>query len=85
MHFLWPCAGETQILTAGDASSVQMKWIHEESEPDEQNRHGATARREKNFPAAVWRRRNANFDLRSPVFCVPAQEKRQTPEKDTST
>ena len=47
MHFLWPCAGETQILTSGDATSVQMKWIHEESEPDDQNRHGATARRKK--------------------------------------
>ena len=73
MHFLWPCAGETQILTSGDASSVQMKWIHEESQPDEQNRHGATARRKKNFPAHVSRRRNANFDLRSRVFCGPAQ------------
>ena len=73
MHFLWPCAGETQILTSGDASSVQMKWIHEESQLDEQNRHGATARRKKNFRATVSRRRNANFDLRSRVFCGPAQ------------
>ena len=85
MHFLWPCAGETQILTSGDASSVQMKWIHEESEPDEQNRHGATARRKKKIPPGVLRRRNANFDLRRCVFRGPAQEKRQRPEKDTST
>ena len=66
-------AGETQILTSGDASSVQMKWIHEESEPDDQNRHGATARRKKIFPATVSRRRNANFDLRRCVFRGPAQ------------
>ena len=86
-RFVWPCAGktvrprsagafragETQILSSGDASSVQMKWIHEGSQPDEQNRHGATARRKKKFPAAVSRRRNANFDLRSGVFCGPAQ------------
>ena len=85
MHFLWPCAGETQILTSGDASSVQMKWIHEDSQPDEQNRHGATARRKKKFRATVSRRRNANFDLRSGVFCGPAQWKTRGTKKSTST
>ena len=85
MNFLWPCAGETQILTSGDASSVQIMWIHEGSRPDERNRHGATARRQKKFPAAVSRRRNANFDLRSCVFCGPAQWKTRRPEICTST
>ena len=85
MHFLWPCAGETQILTSGDASSVQMKWIHEDSQPDEQNRHGATARRKKKIRATVSRRRNANFDLRSGVFCGPAQWKTRGTKKSTST
>ena len=80
MHFVWPCAGETQILTSGDASSVQMKWIHEESRPDEQNRHGATARRQKIYPATVSRRRNANFDLWSRVFLWPCAVKTEGTE-----
>ena len=61
MHFLWPCACETQILTSGDASSVQMKWIHEESQPDEQNRHGATARAEKKFPSRSFAQAKRKF------------------------
>ena len=40
-----------------------------------ENRHGATARRQKNFRAHVWRRRNANFDLRSRAFLWPCAMK----------
>ena len=77
-HFWWPCAGETQIWPPETRLVVSIAGGRTRSHDQlNENRHGATARRKKNFPAAVWRRRNANFDIRSRVFCGPAQEKNE--------
>ena len=56
---LWPCAGETQILTSGDAFCVALR------------RENTPAQIRGSFS----RRRNANFDLRRRVLCGPAQGK----------
>ena len=70
---MWPCAGktvrprsveafragETQILTSGDAFCVALR---RENSPAE-------------IRGSVSRRRNANFDLRRRVLCGPAQAK----------
>ena len=70
---MWPCAGktvrprsagafragETHILTSGDAFCVALR---RENSPAE-------------IRGSVSRRRNANFDLRRRVLCGPAQGK----------
>ena len=56
---LCPCAGETQILTSGDAFCVALR---RENSPAESR-------------GSVSRRRNANFDLRRRVLCGLAQGK----------
>ena len=53
MHFLWPCAGETQILTSGDASCVQICGFTRSHDQMNENRHGATARRQKKIRAIL--------------------------------
>ena len=85
MHFLWPCASETQIsppetrlVSTSCGLTRSHDWMNE-------NRHGATARRKKKIRATVSRRRNAKFDLRSRVFCGPAQWKTRGTEICTST
>ena len=74
-RFVWPCAGktvrprsagafragETQILSSGDAFCVALR----------RENNGRDA-----FFVAL-RRRNANFDLRRCIFCGPAQTKRK--------
>ena len=55
------CAGETQILTSGDAFCVALR---REKSPAE-------------IRGSVSRRRNANFDLPRRIFCGPAQAKRK--------
>ena len=74
-RFVWPCAGktvrprsagafragETQILSSGDAFCVALRR--------ENNCRDA-------FFVAL-RRRNANFDLQRCIFCGPAQAKRK--------
>ena len=74
-RFVWPCAGktvrprsagafragETQILSSGDAFCVALR----------RENNGRDA-----FFVAL-RRRNANFDLRRCNFCGPAQTKRK--------
>ena len=81
MHFLWPCAGETQILTFGDASSVQMKWIHEESQPDEQNRHGATAARRKKISRPEFGTGETQILTSGVAFSVALRSKKRGGQK----
>ena len=59
LPILWPCAGETQILTSGDAFCVALR---RENNPAE-------------IRGSVSRRRNANLELRRRVLCGPAQRK----------
>ena len=73
MLFLWPCAGETQIWPPETRLVSISRGFTRSHDRMNENRHGASARRKKRFRATVSRRRNANFDLRSGVFCGPAQ------------
>ena len=59
IRFCAPCAGETQILTSGDAFCVALR---RENSPAESR-------------GSVARRRNANFDIRRRVLCGLAQGK----------
>ena len=74
-RFVWPCGGETQIWPPethfGSISCGFTRCHYQMNE----NRHGASARRQNFFKTAVSRGRNTNFALPRRVFCGPAQGK----------